>query len=181
MAGLTPLGHKNERVSETRAPVDESCQWLPPQRLRRYQWHKAVTASLMVIIFAGWLTIQWSNPVARYVSIVLLVVTLWVMWRSMVMDDRQSRGRQVTIVDGMIEIATPDGRTQIRLGDISEARWFDPWEYPRERAGLWLYDDSRQPLAYLDTGFLADQAQARAFLGWARWRADVNFDVSWAG
>jgi hypothetical protein len=161
---------------------DEAHEWLPATRLRRYQWQKGVGALFMAGIFGGWLVIQWSNPVVRLLSVGLIGVTAWVLWRSVVDDLDRARGRQVTVTRATIRVTTPQGATQARFRDVAVARWVDVTDVPadaRERAGLWLYDRHGQPLVQLDTRILADEPEARAFLGWARRRADLGFEVRW--
>ncbi len=160
-------------------PEDQAHLWLPPSRMARYQWNKVIGAAVMMIIFAGWMMIQWSNPVMRAASVGLVVVTGWVLWRSVATDRRRVRGRQLAVSDDALYITAPGSEARVALADIAAAWWRDPFCEPADRAGLWLYDASVRPLAHLDCTFLADQAEARAFLGWARRRADVHFRVDW--
>lgn len=148
--------------------------WLPPRRLRRYQWNKVVGGCLMSMIFVGWLLLQWSNPTMRLVAGGLICVTGWVLIQSITNDCRRDRGRQVKIADGELMVTAPHGMTQIRLDQVAQARW-DEDSHP----GLWLYDTNGRTLIHIDAHFLPDQAEARSFLGWARKHADLPFDVHW--
>jgi len=148
--------------------------WLPPNLMHRYQWNKVIGGLLVSVIFIGWLILQGSNPAMRILAITLIVVTCWVVIRSMLDDTRRNRGRQITLADGVMRITTPDGTSPIRLADVALAQWCQ-----NDPPGLWFYDQQHQPLAHLDTVFLADQTQARNFLGWARQHADLPFEVRW--
>lgn len=157
---------------------DDRNLWLPPGRLRRYQRNKVIVGLLMAAIFAGWLVAQWSNLLLRGVSLGLMLTTFWIVIRSLVVDTRRSRDRQV-LVQGQCLVIEGSGRTQRAiLTDVTVAHWYNQ---PQARAGLWFYDDCGQVLAHLDSAILADESEARAFLGWARQRADCPFEVRWPG
>ena len=152
--------------------------WLPPARLRRYQRNKAIVGLLMAAIFAGWLVVQWANVLLRWVSLGLLLTTLWILIRSLVVDTQRSRNRQV-MVDGRHLVVEGPARTQrALLAEVSVAHWYNQ---PPSQAGLWFYDHRGHVLAHLDSAFLADESEARAFLGWTRQRAKTQFQVRWPG
>lgn len=152
---------------------DESNLWLPPRQMRRYQRNKVIGALLMMAIFSGWLILQWSNFVMRIVAGSLITMTLWVLIQSILEDLRRGRGRQIQIIDEQLCITNPDGVTTVELGHVADARWDD------ETPGLSFYDGHGQTLACLDCDFLADEAEARCFLGWARKHAHLPFKVRW--
>lgn len=154
--------------------VDESCLWLPPHRIARYQWSKVIGGLVVCLIFSGWLVLQWSNPVMRWLAGGLIAVTVWVVGASIAADLRRGRGRQVAIVGGQVIVTTPGGTTSTCLAHVADAQWRD-----QNQPGLWLFDAQGQVLARLDTDLLADQAEARSFLRWARQRADLPFQVRW--
>jgi hypothetical protein len=152
---------------------------MPPKRLRCYQWQKVLAGALVSAIFLGWLAIQWSSPLVRTMSLLLLGVTAWVVVRSIADDAARSRGRQIALIPGpspALEIATPHSLVRIPLHDIHEARWR---EEPLEQAGLWLFDEHHHALGRLDPAFFADQLEACAFLRWARRQVPMNFPVRW--
>lgn len=160
------------------SPASERNLWLPPRRLRRYQAAKVATALLMAGIFAGWTVLQWNLPVMRGLALALLAVTGWVTFRSVVSDALRARGRQLAIESGSIVLVGPEGSTTVRVADIAAAQWRDE---PSEQAGLTLLGRNGQTLARIDTVFLADQAEARSFLGWARNLTPMTFPVHWPG
>ncbi len=157
--------------------------WLPPTRLRRYQLNKAIGGALVTAIFVGWLILQWSNPVMRVLACVLIATTAWVVIASIIDDRARARGRQIAINATTLRVTTPDApdnpdapnvSLDIRLADITQAHWRED-----DQPGLWLFGRDDRVLAHLDTNFLADQAETRAFLGWARQHADLPFEVRW--
>jgi len=155
---------------------DDGSLWLSPRRLRKYQWAKVVGATLMSAIFIGWLIIQWSNPAMRFLAIGLILVTAFVVFTSVMDDVSRSHGRQLRIDADAITITTPESQTHVRLADIARGEWR---EDALDTAGLWLFDHNNRQLAHLDLNFVGDQDEARAFLHWARQRADLNFNVIW--
>ena len=155
---------------------DEKNLWLPPRRMLRYQWSKAVGGLLMGAIFAGWLVIQWSNPAMRWLAIALLVITAWVVIASCIADRVRAYGRQLAIDGADLLFATPDEEKRIAMDSIAYAQWR---EDELATAGLWLFDRQGGVLAHLDLRFLGDQDEARTFLHWARQRADLPFEVRW--
>jgi len=64
----------------------------------------------------------------------------------------------------------------VRWEDVCRARWMDG---EVSSHGLWLYGEAGRPLAHIDRAFLADQSEAREFLGWARRHAALSFPVAW--
>lgn len=159
------------------APVaNEGDMWMPPGRMWRYQLAKAVGGLLVAAIFAGWLLIQWSNPVMRILCMVLIAITAWVVYASIRQDIVRGRGRQLQLTADRMTIVGPDAQQVLRLNDIGYARWR---EDTQESAGLWFYDREDRTLAHLNTAYLGDQSEARAFLNWARQRAPMGFDVRW--
>lgn len=158
------------------AAGDESRLWMPPRRLWKYQGAKIVGTTVIAAIFVGWLTIQWSSPAMRVLAGALLAMTLWVLIVSIRDDLIRSRGRQIFLHAGVLEIIAPQAAHSLPLHEIAWAQWR---EDDADAAGLWLFGRSGQPLAHLDTAFLADQSEARAFLRWARQRASLDFEVRW--
>jgi|GEM_PF-3131333 len=154
----------------------ETDLWLPPRRMRRYQIVKAAGAALFMVIFGGWLILQWSNPTMRWITIGLIVMTGWITFSSVWADLTRSAGRQLVVRDGQIQIITPQETKRITIAQIAKAVWQEETE---DELGLYLYDDKDTLLAHLDIAFLADQAEARTFLGWARKRQPMNFPVQW--
>lgn len=157
----------------------EKLLWMPPKRLRRYQWQKVFAGALVSAIFLGWLVIQWSSLFVRTVSLLLLGVTAWVVARSIADDAARSRGRQIALIPGStpaLEIVTPDAVAHLSLRDIHQAEWRDE---PVEQAGLWLFDQQHHALGHLDPGFFTDQLEACAFLRWARRQVHMDFPVRW--
>jgi hypothetical protein len=165
---------------ETDSPVativNEGDMWMPPGRMWRYQLAKAVGGLLVAAIFVGWLLIQWSNPVMRVMCIVLIAITAWVVYVSIREDVVRGRGRQLRLTAERMTIVGPGAQHVLRLSDINAAQWREDTE---ETAGLWFYDEQNHMLAHLDTAYLGDQSEARAFLNWARQRARMDFDVRW--
>ena len=128
----------------------------------------------MVVIFLGWLVLQWSNFVMRTVAIGLISTTLWVLIQSIRDDRRRSHGRQIQIVGETLSITQAGTVTTIPLAQVAKARWQD-----EPTPGLFFHDDQGQSLAHLDSDFLANQAEARCFLGWLRKHANLSFKVRW--
>jgi hypothetical protein len=157
-------------------PSDERNLWLPPRGMRRYQVAKAVGGTLILLIFAGWLFIQWSNLAMRLLAITLMLITLYVVLVSILTDRHRSRGRQIAIEGDVLTITSPQSSATVRLGEIASAEWR---EEPDEDAGLHLLNGAGQPLVRIDTDFLADEAEARTFLGWVRDRSGATLKAQW--
>jgi len=155
-------------------PPSPLAVWLSPERLRQYQWNKAIGGLLISMIFAGWLVLQWSNPVMRLLAATLIAMTLWIVTHSILEDLKRHRGRRIAIADGVLSITTPEGHTEVRLAEVSHAQWQDD-----PQPSLGFYNHRQQKMAGLDEAFLSDQAEARAFLEWARNQADLSFQVCW--
>lgn len=148
--------------------------WMPADRLRRYEWAKVVGAAFFVVIFSGWLFIQWSNPVMRTVAAVLLGLTALLTGGSILGDLRRSRGREVAVTGDALEIITPSGEARVPFAAVRGIRWRED-----ETPGLFFLGGDGQPLALLDLDFLQDQSEARAFMGWLRQHSSFRFDVQW--
>ena len=155
---------------------DESRLWLPPNRLRRYERAKLIGGVLIAVIFLGWLVVQWSNPFVRYLSIALLLTTAWVLLSSTIADRVRARGRQIAVDGRSLHITTPTGQRWVALDQVAAAQWHDG---PQPAAGLWFYDEHRQAVAHLDLYFLADDVEARTFVGWLRRQTGVALNVRW--
>ncbi len=168
-----PMTVAHDAPAATAQRVEQNL-WLPPARLRRYEWNKVIGGLLACTIFAGWLVLQWSNPVMRLVSLLLITVTAWVVVSSIRDDRRHSHGRQIALTHDILSITMPDATTPVRLADVALAQWRDD-----DQPGLWFYGTDNRVLAHLDTDFLADQEQARRFLRWARQLTPLPFDVRW--
>ena len=159
--------------------ADERHLWMPPRRLRDYARARVLGAVLFSLIFVGWMIIQWSSPVMRYGSMVLIGITAWVTAVSVLGDLRRARARQVavnTTDPATLEITTPQGTTRVALKDVASAAWR---ESTMEETGLWLYDGDGKLLAQIDGDTIVDQAEARVFLRWLRERVTVPFEVKW--
>jgi hypothetical protein len=161
--------------------------WMPPQRLRRYQAAKLVGALLFILIFAGWLALQWSNPAMRWLTVALIGITAWVTVASVVSDLRRSAGRQVAMLGAggsgefgwMLRVTSPAGEVQLKMADVVIARWREDEE---ASLGLWFFDDRGSVMAHLDGHFLADQDEARALIAWLRRQipsGSLPFPVQW--
>ena len=157
-------------------PADESGLWLPPRRMATYHRARALGGALFALIFAGWLWLQWTNVPMRYLAIGLLLVTAWVTMTSITRDRARQAQRQLAVERNALRITTAEGETRVGLADIARARWSDG---PAPQAGLWLLGPDDRALAHLDLNFFADESEARAFLGWARRRTTLPFEVHW--
>ncbi len=154
-----------------------SHQWMSRQRLMTYQRNKALGGRLIGAVFIGWLWLQWSNPVMRVVAICLTGLTIWMTTSSIVSDLRRAKGRALSLIGQSLYIARPDvDALTLPLESIARAHWR---ENSPQTLGLWLFDKNEQVLIHLDDHFLESQDEARAFLGWARKYADLNFQVTW--
>jgi hypothetical protein len=140
----------------------------------RYQWYKVIGGALMGVIFAGWLAVLGSSIAMRSVGIGLIAVTAWVVIQSIRDDLARGSNRQLAITNGQLRICTPRSDTQVLLTDVAQACWRDD-----NNPGLWLYNHRGESIAHIDTVFLASQAEARMFLGWARRQAELPFPVRW--
>src|SRR5688572_9427233 len=85
----------------------ERIAWLPRERMLRYQWAKVLGDVVVCAIFAGWLLIQWSNPLMRAGAVALLAITAWVVVASVLSDARRSRGRRLWLEAGQIRVVEP--------------------------------------------------------------------------
>jgi hypothetical protein len=160
--------------------------WLPPRLIRRYQWAKALGGVVFASIFAGWMVIEWSSPVMRVLAGALIVVTLWVTVASVVIDAARARGRQVAVGDGRLDVTTPPAPgsaagscASVTLADVAYAQWRQDGDEGDGGPGLWFIGRDGRPLGGLDTVFLRDEAEARAFVGWLREHWDVALEVRW--
>lgn len=152
--------------------------WLPPERMRRYEWAKVIGAILVMTIFAGWLLIQWSNPFMRLLAMALLLMTAWITGKSILIDILRMRGRRLAVcpAENLLHVTQPQGATAVRLAEVAQGQWRDQTQ---EATGLWLLDNQGQTLVHLDSAFLADEAEARTFLNWLRQHTAAGFDVRW--
>ena len=150
--------------------------WLPPRRMWQYTLVRIGGGLLFGITFVGWMILQGSNPVMRFIAGGLILFTAWITFASIRTDIKRSRGRQITLEPGAIVIDTPDHHHRIQLADIAYAQWREQTE---AEVGLWLYDKAGNVLAPIDAAFLANQAEARTFLGWARQQTELPFAVRW--
>jgi len=160
----------------TSAPAAESPLWFPPKSMRRYQWAKGIGGAIFALTFAGWMLLQWSSPMMRWVAVGLVAMTAWVTVASLISDHRRSRGRQVRLDREALWITSPRGTTRVVLAEVAEAHWRQDTS---SKTGLWLYDHGGRAMAHLDAAFLADQGEARRFLAWARRQAPLRFAVRW--
>lgn len=172
----TTVLHPADTAGTASAPRSGEAVFLPPERMKRYQWNKIIGAAFFAAIFGGWLFIQWSNPTMRLIASVLLLVTLWVTLRSILSDALRMRGRQLAISDGVLRITTPSGEAFVRLAEVAAARWN---EDDAASTGMIFYDANGRELGVIDGYFLADQPEARTFLFWARQHANIEFPIHW--
>jgi len=170
-------GHQ-KRVLNPASTNDENNLWLPPRRMRQYQWMKVVGGLLIVMIFIGWLILQGSDPVIRTMTIGLIFVTLWVVVRSITDDQKRNRGRQIEISNHQLTVTLPHGTTTFSFSQVVDALWKDDWQ-DDACPGLTFYNGDGQSLVHLDNDFLADQAEARRFLHWIREHTNLPFKVRW--
>lgn len=153
---------------------DESNLWLPPRRMRQYEIAKAATGLIAIFILA-WLTAQWSG-VMQWMGIALIIITAWVTIGSIITDIRHARGRQVGVEGGTLRITDGQDVNEVPLCDISRAQWRDD---DAAETGLFLYGEGNEELGRLNTHFLADETEARTFIGWLRGRAGITLHVDW--
>ena len=112
----------------------------------------------------------------RFVAAALVLLTTWVTVASTISDRRRATGRQVRLEADTLSVTTPEGTTIVPLTDVSEAQWRSG---AVGETGLWLLGHDGRVLAHLDASFLAGEDEARAFVGWARQRAVLPFNVRW--
>jgi len=144
--------------------------------MRRYQQVKAGGGLLFALLFAGWLFLQGSNPVMRWIIAGLLVLTLLITFASILEDRRRVRGRQLLAEPGRWMLERDGTRTVIDLRQVAEARWRHD---ETAHLGLWLHDARGRPIARIDPGLVGDEEEARRFLGWARGVSGLPFPVRW--
>ena len=160
----------------TATPPTDANLWLSPRRLRRYEAAKGVGAVLFASLFFVWAMASWPQRLPTLIATPLVLITFWVTVTSVVRDRQRSVGRQLRITSHAMHLTLPGAAIRVPWGDVHSARWLDE---ESSSQGLWLYGAAGQPLAHIDRAFLADQSEARAFLGWARQRASLRFPVAW--
>ena len=146
--------------------------------MAKYQAVKLIGAAFFAAIFAGWLWLQWSNPIMRVIAGGLLFMTIVFTWKAHVADDRRVRSGRLAVSQKQrsITITHHDESKTIALQDVARAVWRNDSE---ANMGLWLYDNEGKALAHIDGTFVAHEAEARKFLAWLRTLVDVPFQVSW--
>jgi hypothetical protein len=153
--------------------------WRPPALMKRYQIAKLVGAAFFVVIFAGWLWIQWSNPIMRIVAAGLLIMTVWFTLQSVVSDAKRTH-HQIAFMDGNLEVISPTegglNTNKVPFADIAHAQWR---EDTYETAGLWIIGHKGESLAHIGLDHVADQAEARSLAGWIRSAARFPLEVRW--
>lgn len=154
----------------------ESNLYLPPGRLRRYQISKLVGAIIVIGIFTGWLVLRWYHLPMRLLTLTLLAVTVYITVKSTVVDYLRARGRQLAIEDDHLVIQRRGERQTFALDDLVEIQWR---EERSDELGLWFVGRNDEALAHLEEGFVQDQREARALLGWLRRRTGRNWPVRW--
>ena len=157
--------------------TDDNDLWLPPRGLRRYAGFQMFGGLLLCAIFVGWIVQGRSHLAVRAVWGTLAAATVWTVARTVARDRRRQRGRQLAARAEGLAITSPERVLFLPWSDIARGRWQSG---PTAAAGLWLYDERGDVLARLDPAFLADEAEARAFLRWARARAPLDFPVRWS-
>lgn len=178
---LTTLANPTDDT--THAP--QRAHWRPPALLMRYQIVKLVGAAFFVVIFTGWLWLQWSNPTMRIVAGGLLLATIWFTYQSHSSDARRSFYK-IAIADGKLEIEGFDANhapvaESIPLSEIDHAEWTEG-----DPAASFVFDDGLRLvardgslLALVGTMWIADQAEARALANWIRSTTHHPFEVRW--
>ncbi len=149
--------------------------WMPPSRIRRYQYIKIAAGVGIIAVFAGWMVNMQGRPAMWWLSAALILATLWTVGRSLLLDFRR-RGRQLAVAEEGLVLSGPDGTRQVRFADVTEARWRNDRE---QDVGLWLYGADGRVIAHLDQGLLADEAEARAFVRWIRAHRSFDFNIEW--
>lgn len=170
-AAVRMRGAVSMPLADTPAPPRRTL-YQPPHLLAKYYRAKLAGSVLFGLIFVGWLWLQWSNPWMRGAVIGLLALTAWFTATSILADLRRHRGRQIELAGDGLLITTPQGTCWIQLPAVDHARWADD-------AGLALVRADGQTLGTIDLMLLADEDEARRFLGWLRQHATIQWSVRW--
>lgn len=155
---------------------DEKNLWLPPRRLRRYQILKTGAGILAAAIFIFWILQLRQNIWMIFFAVLLVIITAWVTVASILRDMGRARRRQIAVHTGALLIESPTDNLRVELEKVHHAQWRHDSE---STLGLWLFDKPKTVLAHIDGEFLADEAEARAFLQWLRERTGRHFKVQW--
>ena len=154
--------------------------WRPPALMKRYQIAKLVGTAFFVLIFAGWLWLQWSNPMMRIVAGGLLFMTVWFTFKSVAVDNLRARKGHLAIIDNKLEITRNLGAETatllIPLNNIGHAEWRNDTD---ETAGLHLFSHTGSSMSFLNLDFVADEAEARSLANWIRSTTNQAFEVRW--
>ncbi len=165
--------------------------WLPPRRMRRYHLNKILAAVLFCVLFAGWMYFQWADPILRLLPMGLALITVLVTGVTVIGEINRSRGRQITLEIGhsekgtpVLEVLTPEDKRRFELASVKRMVWQDGPDVIEEgdepdTRGLWLFDSTQQVLAHIDENLLADEEEARDFIGWLRRRTKLPCKVEW--
>jgi hypothetical protein len=182
--------------------------WLPPGRMRRYHLNKILAAALFCALFAGWMFFQWANPIQRLLPMALAVITVLVTGLTVMSEITRARGRQITLKGGparsansakldtggaeadqgtpILEVMTPTDNRRFELASVKRMVWQDgpdliiEEDEPNSQSrGLWFFDSAQQVLAHIDESLLADEEEARDFIGWLRRRTTLPCKVEW--
>ena len=136
---------------------------------------KAVCGGLFVVTFLGAMIRYSPGSLWRWLAGAGLAVTVWVTVASCLIDRRRTQGRQIRLDCRKLWVTTPDSQSPVLLADVARADWRGGAGPP----GLCLYNADGKLLVDLDGAFLANEAEARAFLAWMRARVAIGFKVNW--
>lgn len=157
---------------------DQRVVWLPADAMTRYWRAKVVGGLLFATLFAGWLVIQWSNMVMRLLALSLLVGTVWMTWESIASERRRFVGRKVSVSSEDLRIEQPEAVQEVKLARIDHMRWIAEGNSERA-AGLWWFDSASTALLHMDDQLLANEREARSFIGWLRQQTSLQAPVRW--
>ena len=157
----------------TAAGLGES--WRPRRHWGRHQWLKAAVGGGSAAVFAAWMVWRWDNAMVRAITGVMTLIVSWMTWTSLWSDLRAGAKRSVTIQGDLmwVRVEGAAGTQPVHLSDVLFVQWRDELE---AATGLWFYDRDKKVLTHLNTGWLADPAEARRFLEWARRQSNLPLE-----
>jgi hypothetical protein len=153
--------------------------WLPEDAMARYWRAKTVGGVLFAMIFLGWLVIQWSNPIMRWLAISLVLATAWMTWDSIRAERRRFVGRKISVTADDLRIEQADDTREVALSRVDHLQWIDEGDAKRA-AGLWCFDAQGNELLHMDQQLVANEREARSFLGWLRRETGLQAPVRWS-
>ena len=125
-----------------------------------------------MLIFAGWLVLQWSILPMRLLAGVLLLSTLYVVVATYRRDVARRRGRSLALRGDTLVVTTPAALAEVDLPAVAAAVWDDD-------AGLRFLDAADATIASIDTQLIATEDEARRLLAWLRRHTAAAFTVRW--